>query len=108
VVGGRQRDTGRVRDGAGTLRLAYRTPDWNDVVSLAIIEIRQFGKDSIQIARRMRAMLETLIETLPPQRAAPLRAELAILVRGVERDFREPEDRARAAAGDSVGMGESR
>jgi len=52
-------------------------------------------------------MLEALIETVPPQRAAPLRAELAILSRGVERDFSDPEDRARAAARDSLGMGGS-
>ena len=107
AVGGRRLDTGRVRDDAGKLRLAYRTPDWDDFVGLAVVEIRQFGKDSIQIARRMRAMLETLIETVPPPRAASLRAELAILARGVERDFSDPEDRARAAARDSLGMGGS-
>jgi uncharacterized membrane protein len=107
VIGARELGTGRVRDGAGKLRLVYRTPDWDDYVSLAVVEIRQFGKDSIQIVRRMRAMLEALIETVPPQRAAPLRAELAILARGVERDFPDLEDRARAATGDSLGVGGS-
>ena len=104
-VGRRQLDAGRLHDAAGELRLAYRTPDWEDFVSLAVTEIRQFGKDSIQIARRMRAMLENLIETMPPHRAAQLRAELELLSRGVERDFRDPEDRIRAASGDSLGMG---
>jgi len=101
----RQLDTGRVVDAAGQLRLAYRTPDWEDFVSLAITEIRQFGRDSIQIVRRMRAMLENLIAVVPPQRAVPLRAELDLLSRGVERDFRDPEDRLRAASGDSLGVG---
>lgn len=105
AVGNRQLDSGRVNDDAGRLRLAYRTPDWKDFVSLGVIEIRQFGRDSIQIVRRMRAMLEDLIETVPPQRAAPLRAELELLSRGVERDFRDPEDRIRAASGDSLGVG---
>ena len=105
AVGGRQLDTGRVQDAAGRLRLAYRTPDWEDFVSLAITEIRQFGGTSIQIARRMRAMLENLIQAVPPQRAARLRAELELLGRGVERDFPDPEDRARAASGDSLGVG---
>ena len=104
-VAGRQLDTGRVHDAAGKLRLAYRTPDWEGFVGLAVTEIRQFGRDSIQIARRMRAMLENLIDVVPPQRAAPLRAELELLARGVEREFRDPEDRLRAASGDSLGVG---
>ena len=108
AVARRRLDTGRVHDAAGELRLAYRTPDWGDFVSLGITEIRQFGRDSIQIARRMRAMLENLIPAVPPQRAAPLRAELELLGRGVERDFPDPEDRTRAAAADSLGMGGGR
>jgi uncharacterized membrane protein len=76
-----------------------------DFVSLAITEIPQFGRDSIQIARRMRAMLENLIDAVPPQRAAPLRVELELLSRGVNRDFHDPEDRIRAASGDSLGVG---
>ena len=61
-VAGRQLDKGRVCDAAGKLRLAYRTPDWDDFVGLAVTEIRHFGRDSFQIVRRMRAMLESLIE----------------------------------------------
>lgn len=105
AVGERQLDTGRVHDDAGRLRLLYRTPDWEDFVGLAITEIRLFGRDSIQIVRRMRAMLENLIDTVPPNRAPLLRAELELLDRGVERDFRDPEDRARAALADSLGVG---
>ena len=105
AVGERQLDTGRIHDDTGRLRLAYRTPDWEDFVSLAITEIRQFGGNSIQIVRRMRAMLENLIETVPPHRADLLRVELELLGRGVERDFRDPEDRIRAASADSLGVG---
>lgn len=105
AVAARQLDTGRVHDDTGQLRLAYRTPDWENFVSLAITEIRQFGRGSIQVVRRMRAMLENLIEVVPPQRAALLRAELELLARGVEHDFRDPEDRVRAASADSLGVG---
>src|SRR4029077_7268164 len=35
-VGSRQLDDGRVCDAAGRLRLAYRTPDWEDYVYLAV------------------------------------------------------------------------
>jgi uncharacterized membrane protein len=104
-VATRQLDTGRIHDEEGKLRLAYRTPDWDNFVGLANIEVRQYGKDGIQIARRMRAMLEKLIEVVPPQRAAPLRRELELLSRGVERSFQDPEDRLRAASADSLGVG---
>ena len=105
TVAEQQLDTGKVNDEAGRLRLVYRTPDWEDFVSLSVTEIRQFGRESIQIVRRMRAMLEHLIKVVPPERANLLRAELDLLSRGVDRDFRDPEDRIRAASADSLGVG---
>jgi uncharacterized membrane protein len=104
-VGKRCLDEGVIRDEGGRIRLVYRTPDWENFVELAVTEIRQFGGSCIQIVRRLRAMLENLIETLPEERTAPLRRELVVLQRTVERLFTEPEDRALAAAGDSQGMG---
>jgi uncharacterized membrane protein len=108
AVARRRLDTGRVHDASGALRLAFRTPDWDDFVSLSVTEIRQFGRGSIQIVRRMRAMLEHLIAVVPVQRVALLRAELDLLSRGVDQDFRDPEDRVRAASGDSLGVGGAR
>ena len=104
-VGSRRLDNEKVRDATGTVRLIYRTPDWEDFVTLAVTEIRQFGASSIQIARRLRAMLEDLIQTLPEERAAPLRQELAMLKRSAERFFQEPEDRALAEVSDAQGVG---
>jgi uncharacterized membrane protein len=105
VVGTRHLDDGRVRDAAGRLRLVYRTPDWADYLQLAVTEIRHFGGTSIQIARRLHAMLENLIEVLPEERAALLRPELALIRRSAERSFPEPEDRALAEIGDVQGVG---
>ena len=105
TVGSRDLDTGQVRDEAGQLRVAYRTPDWDDLVSLAVTEIRHYGKDSIQVARRLRAMLENLIQAVPQERAVRLREELDLLHRTVERNFLDGEDRTRAARPDSMGMG---
>ncbi len=104
-VGQRRLDDERVRDAAGRVRLLYRTPDWEDFVRLAVTEIRQFGGSSIQIARRMRAMLENLIQTLSADRSAMLRQELALLHRSAERFFVEPEDRALAEMSDFQGVG---
>jgi uncharacterized membrane protein len=104
-VASRNLDTGHVRDAAGRLRLIYRTPDWEDFVHLAATEIRHFGGESIQIARRLRAMLENLIQTVPEARAVLLRHELALLHRSAERFFSEPEDRALAEVSDFQGVG---
>jgi uncharacterized membrane protein len=105
TVASRQLDSGRIHDAGGQLRLAYRTPAWDDFVSLSVTEIRHFGRESIQIVRRLRAMLEDLIKVVPPHRAELLRAELDLLSRGAVRDFRDPEDQVRAASADSLGVG---
>jgi uncharacterized membrane protein len=104
-VGSRRLDDGRVCDAAGRLRLVYRTPDWGDFVRLAVTEIRQFGGGSIQVVRRLRALLENLIQTLPGERAALLHQELKLLHRSAERLFAEPEDRALAGVSDFQGVG---
>jgi uncharacterized membrane protein len=105
IVGGRSLDDERVRDATGRTRLVFRTPAWEDFVQLAVTEIRHFGGASIQVARRLRAMLQNLMETLPPARAAVLRYELSLLQRSAERFFPDPEDRAMAEIGDFQGVG---
>jgi uncharacterized membrane protein len=104
-VGNRYLDNGRVCDKQGKLRLIYRTPDWEDFVHLAVTEIRQFGSLSIQVARRLRAMLEDLIQTVPETRAELLHRELNLLQRSAARFFVEPEDRALAEVSDFQGVG---
>jgi uncharacterized membrane protein len=104
-VGGRDLEDERVHDASGQVRLAYRTPDWEDFIHLAVTEIRHFGGSSIQIARRLRAMLEDLIQTLPGERTVLLRKELDLLRRSAARFFPEPEDQAMAGISDSQGVG---
>ena len=104
-VGGRYLNEGSVYDRSGSLRLVYRTPDWEDFVYLAVTEIRQFGGTSIQVVRRLRAMLENLIELLPSERTTLLRHELMLLHRSVKRSFPEPEDQALADVSDLQGVG---
>jgi len=107
-VGSRELSDGRVRDSSGQLRFLYRTPDWEAYVHLAVTEIRHFGGASIQIARRLRAMLENLIQTLPLERAALLQQELDLLQRSTQRFFPEIEDRALAGVSDQQGVGGKR
>ncbi|MGE5610945.1 MAG: DUF2254 domain-containing protein [Bacillota bacterium] len=105
TVGQRYLDDERIRDATGQVRLVYRTPGWEDFVQLAVTEIRHFGCESIQVARRLRAMLEDLIHTLPEDRLPLLRQELDLLRRSAARFFPDPEDRALAAVSDRQGVG---
>lgn len=107
TVGNRHLDEGQVHDEGGQPRFVFRTPDWDDFVQLAVTEIRLFGGDSIQVTRRLRAMLENLIQVLPEQRLSVLRHELSLLHKTAERLFLEPEDRALAAVSDLQGVGSS-
>ena len=106
-VGMRSLDPGRRCDEAGKIRLVYPTPSWEDFVALAVSEIRLFGAGSIQISRRLRAMLEQLIEVLPPSRVAALRDELKLLECAVDRHYADNADRERARHADRQGLGGS-
>lgn len=104
-VGSRYLAEGREIDRSGQLRLAYRTPNWEDFVKLAVTEVRQYGRDSTQVMRRSRAMLENLIETLPDRRRALLSKELYLLKCSAMRTFPDLEDQALALISDLQGLG---
>jgi len=104
-IGKRYLAEGQEHDGHGQLRLIYRTPEWDDFVQLGITEIRQYGRDSIQVQRRLRAMLEDLIDTLPSRRHAILQTELALLGASLKRAFPDLDDQRLAESGDLQGIG---
>ncbi len=99
---------GQETNAVGRVRFIYRTPKWEDFVHLAITEIRQYGCDSIQVMRRLRAMLENLIETLPMMRASVLQSELKLLESSIKRTFPDIEDQKLAEISDLQGMGGDR
>jgi len=92
-------------DQTGQLRLIFRTPNWEDFVHLTCTEIRHCGAGSIQIMRRMRSMLENLVQTLPSHRHAELHRQLELLDRTIEGHYAFAEDRALALIPDSQGLG---
>ena len=92
-------------DEAGKLRLVFLTPNWEDFVHLACTEIRHCGAGSIQITRRMRSMLENLMQTLPTHRHPELRRQLDLLDRAIEGHYAFAEDRALARIPDPQGLG---
>lgn len=94
-----------VHEPDGTLRLIFRTPNWEDFVELAVREIRQYGASSFQVSRRLHAMLLALLESLPDCRKPALELELDLLEREVASSYALPEDRALARRPDTQGLG---
>ena len=92
---------------AGKLRVIFRTPNWDDFVHLAFAEIRFYGASNVQIARRLRAMIINLANTLPAERHAALHQELDLLDRMLVKLYVLPEDLALARIPDSQGLGGS-
>ena len=105
---GRRRLRGEViLDDGGQPRVIFRTPNWEDYVQVACSEIRACGANNLQIARRMRAMLENLRSTLPEHRRPTLEMQLDLLDWAVQKHFSRPEELALARIPDSQGLGGS-
>jgi uncharacterized membrane protein len=105
TVGMRELRVDSVWDDQGRRRVLFRTPDWNDFVQLAFGEIRHCGGGSLQVVRRLRAMIESLMEVLPEARLPALRQEWQLLDRTVQRMFPFAEDLALARTPDLQGLG---
>jgi len=104
-AGNKNLRTDEILDKTGKLIVIFRTPNWRDFVHLAFTEIRHCGAQNMQIARRLRAMIENLVQTLPENRHPALQKELQLLDRAIEEHFRYPEDLALARVGDAQGLG---
>jgi uncharacterized membrane protein len=108
-LAGRDLEASVARGPDGTVRVAWRSPSWPDLLDLAFDEIRYYGASSLQIARRLRAVLEDLRAATPPLRHAALDAQLGLLdvaVRAVHPEG-SPEYVA-AQRADRLGLGLSR
>ena len=105
VTGQRHLRNDTVEDSSGHLRLIFRTPNWEDFVHLTFSEIRACGSDNLQIARRLRAMIQNLLRVLPAHRKAALVEAMSLLDREIERAFTFPEDLALARIPDTQGLG---
>ena len=107
VVGRRHLHDDALLDADGQIRLIVPTPDWADFVQLSCREIRFYGAENFQVARRLRAMIDDLLAILPEARRPALQCELDLLDRALERLHEFPEDLALARQPDLQGLGGS-
>jgi len=92
----------------GTVRVVLPGRGWADYLELAVTEIRDYGATSTQVCRRLRALLDGLLATVPPDRQSAVRDELCRLDAAVEAAFPDPAARSRASGSDRQGIGGSR
>jgi uncharacterized membrane protein len=78
---------------------------WDDFVTLGLTEVREFGATSMQIMRRLRALLEELLETVRLEHRAALEEELRRLDATVADAWRDSVDVDRATGADGQGIG---
>ena len=97
--------TGLHADEHGRLRAVIPTLSWDGYVHLATDEIRHGATEWMQVTRRLRAMLDDLIEVAPPDRRSPLEFQRRLLGAATAREFDAEEDVLFAFEADQQGIG---
>jgi len=104
-LGRRRLEIGAVRDKEGTLRIVIPYPTWEDFLRLAFDEIRFCGATSVQVMRRMRALISDLIAALPQERHPALEYQRERLNVTIARSFPDDEEKLEASVEDRQGLG---
>jgi uncharacterized membrane protein len=98
-------EVGAFHDRQGQLRLLVPFPSWEDFLRLALDEIRSYGAESVQVMRRMKALISNLGSVLPAERLAGLRHAEERLRGSIARSFEDDEEKQEAAVADRQGLG---
>jgi uncharacterized membrane protein len=92
-------------DTDGTPRVVLPSRGWEDYLALGVTEIRQYGGSSVQVVRRLRALLLRLQQHVLPEHRLAVDEELARLEAVVKERFGKGIDLDRALAPDGQGLG---
>jgi len=104
-LGRRRLEIGDFRDSDGKIRLAIPFPAWGDFVRLALDEILFCGANSVQVMRRMNALVRDLISVVPEERRTVLRHWQARLKTSIARSFADEQEKLNASMADRQGLG---
>jgi uncharacterized membrane protein len=77
-------------------------------LSLGIDEIRYYGANSLQVMRRLGALLDDLEEIVPPERRPAVRFHAERVRSSIRRTFMDRRDRLEAEQVDRQGLGMTR
>jgi hypothetical protein len=79
ITGNRLDPTGLRADSAGTVRIKRKLRDFDRLLVLSLTEVIRYGADAPQVVRRLRAVLDELESTLPPERHAAIARQRSLL-----------------------------
>lgn len=103
---GRQHlEIGNYHDSNGELRLIVPFPSWDDLLRLAFDEISAYGATSVQVMRRMNALLADLARAVPEERRPTIQYWSGRLKAMIARSFVDNEQRVEASKEDRQGLG---
>ena len=104
-LGRRDLEIGNFGDRDGQLRLIVPYPAWDDFLRLAFDEIASYGAQSVQVMRRMKALVNDLTSRLPRDRHAALHYWEKRLQSIIARSFEDMEEKEEASVEDRQGLG---
>lgn len=104
-IGQSNLEVGRIHDAKGQLRVVCEATSWDDYVDLSLTEIQQCGAGSVQIERRLAALLAFLAPRVPTPRRASLERWIARRQLSVNAARDMDLFRADAQVGDRQGLG---
>jgi uncharacterized membrane protein len=104
-LAGRRLTSGEWRDREGVVRLRARQITWEGYVRLAFEELTLAGAGSPQVARRLFAALDDLLETAPAARRPPLERQRELLAVAVEDAYDDRRTAEAAQIPDIQGIG---
>jgi uncharacterized membrane protein len=107
-LGQRRLEIGEFQDDAGSVRVVAEFPSWDDFLHLGFEEILAYGAKSVQIMRRMKALVADLLAVLPAERHTALKYWHERLQTSIGRSFEDAEEKISASAEDRQGLGITR
>ena len=105
LLGRRPLHSAAILDDDGTVRLVVPTPDWDELLDLAVTEIRWYGAGTPQVTRRLAALLDRLDSSVSPNRRAAITRHRRLLDEHLASVYADEVERAFARTPDRLGIG---
>ena len=106
VIGGTDLESRAEKsEGASRAVVVLAARRWEDFVTLAFTEIREYGATSVQVVRRLRALLGELLGTVRPEHRAAIAEELRRLDATIVQSWTNSIDFDLASTADRQGIG---
>jgi len=98
-------DRYELRDAGGRTRIILSARAWDEYLRLGVTEIMEYGSTSVQVTRRLRALLESLLESVHPANREAVRVQLGLLDAALAEEVHDVARREYASKPDRQGIG---